>query len=62
MDNGNAATLEEIRRDVIGNTFTGRVVLHCKHGRIEEIEVNQRRPPPWKRNGGGTLDMASGTR
>lgn len=58
MDTTNAVTLEEVRREVIGTRFTGSVVLHCRDGRIEDIEVVQRRTPPWKRN--GHLDRSNG--
>lgn len=47
--NENAETLEEIRREIIGLRFTGRVILDCDRGRIEKIEVVTRRVPPWKR-------------
>lgn len=51
MDNRNIDTLEEVRVEVIGTSLTGKVILHCHRGTIEDIEVDTRRPPPWKRNG-----------
>jgi hypothetical protein len=56
----NTATLEDVNREVIHGRFTGRVILHCVDGRIEDVEVNQRRCPPWKREGTVKLERAAG--
>jgi hypothetical protein len=56
MNDTNAVTLEEVRCEVIGTTFTGRILLHCRDGRIENIEVTERRTPPWKRAQGAAVD------
>lgn len=52
MDTRNIATLEEVRVEIIGTSLTGKVILHCHRGTIQDIEVDTRRAPPWKRNGG----------
>lgn len=56
MNGTNAATLEEVRRDIIGTTFTGRIVLDCLDGRIEKVEVHAKWVPPWKRQQGAAVD------
>lgn len=55
-DVDNAATMDEIRREVIRGGFTGRVVIFCTKGRIEGVEVTQRRPPVLRENGRPSLD------
>lgn len=49
MNAANAETLEEVRCEIIGLRFTGRIMLDCHRGRIEDITVVTRRAPPWKR-------------
>lgn len=49
MNGTNAETLEEVRCEIIGTTFTGRIILDCHRGRIEDVYVRTPHTPPWKR-------------
>ena len=46
---GNNETLEHVRALLSQLELTGSITLHCRAGRIEDIEVNQRLPAPWKK-------------
>ncbi len=61
MNTSNAATLEEVRVEVIGTSFTGKIVLNCLDGRIENYEVTEKRAPSWKRQPGANVDDKAGT-
>ena len=45
---GNNETLEEVRLLLMRRELTGKVILNCRRGLIEEFDVTEKHRPAWK--------------
>lgn len=45
---GNRETLEHVRALAQSRELTGQIILHCRRGKIEALEIREKVEAPWK--------------